>query len=338
MLIIEYAPNAFPDKFGPRLARPDRLRCAWPDVVWAGLTVGRRSLRHVIRPDTYPYFEIVYRSTILYTNLRAADYRPGLWGPQDTPVVQSAAYRDVDPSEKSAISYFLSLATAKLFAEKLLDVSWLLHVDTYARHLPAHPLPLPDLIGLDSDAKWLVVQAKGRSHGLNRRMVHRMKQRTQPRIADQKPELLVGFASYFTAQSKILKAYLEDPPVTTDNRSSSLALDPKTFLSGYYALLVDLLTADYGPPSFLESYGERTFRLKAIDEADLRIGLDEQIYQRLRGGDFSLERFIASRRRAPRIETTEQISVGGDGIYVGLGERWSPTRMHLPPADRVSIQ
>ena len=149
MLIIDYAPNAFPPEFGPKLAQPDQLRCGWPDLVWAGLTVGRRNLRYVIQPDTYGYFEIVYRSTILYTNLQAADYRPGLWGPLDTRVIQSPAYRDVEPTEKSAISYFLSLTLAKLFAEKLLDVPWLLHVDTYAQQLPTKLTPLPDLIGLD---------------------------------------------------------------------------------------------------------------------------------------------------------------------------------------------
>ncbi|MCB0196304.1 MAG: hypothetical protein KDJ65_30410 [Anaerolineae bacterium] len=335
MLIIEYVPQAFPEKYGPQLTKPNELRCAWSDLVWAGLTVGRRNLRHVIRPDTYAYFEIVYRSTILYTHLQAADYRPGLWGPLDTRIIQSDAYRDTDAGEKAAISSFLGLVTAKLFVEKLLDVSWLLHADTYGRRLPAIKGRIPDLIGFDKQSgTWLVVEAKGRSRGLRRQTMRRLKARSQPLIAGRKPELQVGFAGYFTAQSKILKAYLEDPPAKTDSRSLNLDLTLKSFLTDYYALLFDLLKADYGPPSFLEEYGGRTFRLKAIDEADLHIGLDEQIYQRLGGDDFSLERFIASRIRAPRIEATEQITVGGDGIYVALGERWSPTRMHRPPPDR----
>ncbi|MCB0179215.1 MAG: hypothetical protein KDI62_13360 [Anaerolineae bacterium] len=335
VLIIEYAPNAFPEKFGPKLTRPDQLRCAWPDIIWAGLTVGRRNLRHVIRPDTYAYFEIVYRSTMLYTNLQAADYRPGLWGPLDTHIIQSPAFRELDAPEKSANSYYLSLTLTKLFVEKLLATPWLLHLDTYAQSLAQLPSPSPDLVGLGKNTKWLVAEAKGRSNWLSRRTLRRLKSRSQALIAGQKPALLIGLACYFTAQNKILKAYLEDPVVNTGSESPNLALTPKAYLTSYYALLFDLLQADYGGAPVFETYQDRTFRLKAIPEADLHIGLDEQIFQRLAGDDFSLERFFASRRRAPQIEATEQITVGSDGVYVSLGERWSPTRMHLPPPERV---
>lgn len=335
MLIIDYSPTAFPAAYS-QLAAPGELRCLWSDLVWAGLTVGRRSLRHVIRPETYAYFELVYRSTLLYTHLQAADYRPGLWGPIDTHLRQSEVYQALDPGEKASISYFIGLTMAKLFAERLLQTPWLSHLDT-CQPVPApQPAAAPDLIGLDRQGNWVVQEVRGRSNWLSRQTIQRAKSRGQRlgQIGGRKPGLWVGFAGYFTSTGKTLKVYLEDPPA---DGQSTLELQPEVFLTSYYRLLFELLTGDYGPKPFAESYGGRSYRVKPIVEADLRVGLDEQILEWLQTNrKLGLYRLAGLTPPQPsaQAETPEPITIGHDGILVELGERWGDTRMHLSPTER----
>src|SRR5689334_2089708 len=100
---------------------------SWPKLVWAAITVGRGSLAHVVQHGQFSMFEIVYRSAILYANLLE---RPdGYFG-------RSQAYDGLDPSEKGAISYFLGLTLTKAFAEQMLRIPWLMHVDVYRPRIP----------------------------------------------------------------------------------------------------------------------------------------------------------------------------------------------------------
>ncbi|MFC1976405.1 hypothetical protein ACFLXQ_08395 [Chloroflexota bacterium] len=341
MLIIDYNPVEFPEKFGAALARPNTLRCTWSDLVWSAITVGRKHLQYVIRPETYAYFELVHRATSLYAYWQAADYRPGLWGPADTHLRQSPAYQHLGPAEKSANSYFLGLTAAKLFAEKLLNTPWLLHVDTYSRHIEADlSWKLPDLVGLDRQLAWLVLEVKGRSNWLDQRVVKKAKQQAQTltRIAGCQPGLQVGFCSYFTGITKTFKVYLVDPPVKDKlGNGNNLDLTLETYLSAYYGLVFDTLTAEYGGESTAVTYRKHTYRVKSIAEADLQLGLDEQIYALLQSGDKSLSKNMAtglSDVTSPSDEDEAQTTVGYDGIYVRLGDSWRDDKMYLSPAER----
>lgn len=342
MLIIDYSPFAFPEAFGPALAKPDKLHCSWADLVWAGVTVGRKNLRHMVRPSLYAHLETIVRSNTLYANLQAADYRPGLWGAADTHLLQSSTYKELDPSEKSAISYFIGLTCAKLFAEKLLDASWLIHADTYSSgllSLPDQP-SYPDLIGLDRGGNWLIVEAKGRTNWLNRRVVKRIKMSSarSVKIADRHPNLLVGFASYFSGQDKRLKVYLADPPATqAGSTAANYNFSPKPFLHTYYGLLLDLLKSEYGQAPRSETYRDEAYRIKAIEEVDLQLGLDERVYKLLHSDHHRVPEYvrrILSERPGGESEPDVSTTVGGDGIFVRLGESWSESHMHLAPSAR----
>lgn len=342
MLIIEYEPVAFPEQFGRRLSEADKLRCSWAELVWAVVTAGQQSLRYVIQPGTYAYLELVYRSTALYETLQAAEYRPGLWGPGDTALLQSPAYRLLDPVQKAIISYLLGLAVAKVFAAGLLGVTWLSHGDSYQQPLEPEALPAsrPDFIGLHRSLGWVVMEVKGRSHWLDRRVIRRAKQRAQKLtgIGGQKPGLQVGFCSYFTGKDRTLKVYMEDPPVEEATTEGNLALSPQSYLASYYQLLLSLLASGYGQSAAVITYGGRAYRVKHLAEADMTLGLDEQVYSLLeapRGLRPKALLEALAEERAPEEGDEEQVALGRDGVYIRLGARWHPERMALPPAERA---
>jgi hypothetical protein len=342
VLIIEYEPIAFPERFGQPLSEPDKLRCSWAELVWATMMAGRQNLRYVIQPDTYSYLELVYRATTLYENLQAAEYRPGLWGPADTALLQSPAYRGLDPAQKAIISYLLGLGVAKLFSAKLLGVGWLSHGDSYQQRLEPESLPefRPDFIGLHPELGWLVMEVKGRSHWLDRRVLHRAKKRAQQlgTIGGRKASLQIGFCSYFAGKDRTLKVYLEDPPIAESPvGAGDLVLSPQDYLLNYYHLLLSLLSSDYGGAAVSIPYGQRTYRVKRLEEADLRLGLDEQVYTMVQSSKKppmkALLQTLAA-LPAPEEGDEEQVAIARDGVYLQLGQRWHPERMALPPGER----
>jgi hypothetical protein len=52
-------------------------------------------------------------------------------GPRGQKLVRTDAFMQMDPTEKGALNYFLGLVACKLFASKLLDAPWTLHLDVY---------------------------------------------------------------------------------------------------------------------------------------------------------------------------------------------------------------
>ena len=132
-----YAKN-FPASYGALLSGTNSLNFGWPELLWAAISVGRGELLHLLRHGAFSEFEMAYRAAILFANLRET-------GSGD--LERSAAYRGLDPSEKGAISYFMGLTVAKLFADRLLNVPWLMHLDVYRKKLsPIHGAAKPDLV------------------------------------------------------------------------------------------------------------------------------------------------------------------------------------------------
>src|SRR5580704_6560954 len=117
---VTHGATGFPTGSGARLSGTHVLTFSWAELVWAAITVGRAGMRQVLQFGVFSTFEIVYRAALIYANLRQT--ATGDLGRSD-------AYDGLDPSEKSAISYFLGLTLSKLFAEQCLKVLWLLHLD-----------------------------------------------------------------------------------------------------------------------------------------------------------------------------------------------------------------
>ncbi len=139
---IPYNSIAFPARLGPNFVDPSVCNCTWAEIVWAAISVGRRERVHLLRFGWPSWYEMLYRSAIIWSNLVQNS---------NARLRRSFAYDALDPSEKGAISYFLGLTIAKLFAERYLHVPWLSHLDVYWSTLK--PLMYgntgsrPDLVG-----------------------------------------------------------------------------------------------------------------------------------------------------------------------------------------------
>ena len=84
------------------------------------MTVGRPNTAFVFRHGTSSIHEARFRIALVYMALEQTWYRGELR--------RTEAFAALDPTEKGAVSYFLGMAICKLFASRVLNVQWLLHL------------------------------------------------------------------------------------------------------------------------------------------------------------------------------------------------------------------
>jgi hypothetical protein len=152
---------------------------------------------------------------------------------QGSNLVRSPVYNGLDPSEKGAVSYFLGMAFAKLAAEFLLNVPWLVHVQKLAR---IHPVALagrsrPDLVGRTASGEWVVVEAKGRTNSYSASVMQTAKAQSRQllSIAGAAPIWRVATQAYF---SPSLEMRVHDPDGAEEGYDLKVSLDK--FLRLYY--------------------------------------------------------------------------------------------------------
>ncbi|MFE3788197.1 MULTISPECIES: hypothetical protein [Streptomyces] len=219
-------------------------------------------------------FEWLHRVALMPAYLRR---RP------DGRIARSDLARELDRSEKVALSYAVGQAMTGIFATQLLDVRFLMHVDRYGGSyqlvVPPKTKSRPDLFGQRRNGGWVVAEAKGRSSPIDANLKSKM--RSQKRmirsVAGVPPEIAYGCCAYFekaTNGAEWLRMYSVDPeenePEAIDFRVSS----PDQFIAAYYAPFLtalkagepvsdsasDYLTASFGP------FGIRVSLLRSVAE------------------------------------------------------------------------
>ena len=317
MPLIRYSSNGFPHLWGALLQGDHDLDLSWSQMVWSAISVGRAELMHLVRHGAYSFFEIAYRSCILFANLReGADRR----------IRRSSAYDGLDPSEKSAISYFLGLTMTKAFAEARLSVPWLMHLDVYRHDLNVvlQGASRPDLVGETANGAWVVMESKGRTNGFSSRALSDAK--TQARqiltIDGQIPLFAVGLLTHFGGGALALA--VEDPKSDNNGKQLRIPLDHEKLLRGYYRpFQVWLLEA---PGATDEVIGNVPYRIAALSDLDIRVGMATRLVQT---DDFSAVRPI---REVGVSE--ENRYLGTDGLMVEVGPSWAEENMRLEPQER----
>ena len=240
---------------------------------------------------------------------------------------KSSAYLNLDPSEKSAISYFLGLTSAKLFADQYLSVPWLMHLDVYKRSLRPSLVgqSKPDLVGLDALQRWIIMEAKGRSNEISTDLLSKAKKQTRKlrNLNGALPYLRIALGCHFT--SDVLHVDWEDPD-EYEAIGSDLEISISRYLSSYY----ELFTALQMDREQRISYD--LFNTTYLEEADLTVGINTRVLEWL-NREPQIESFPL-RRLEGEDSRVESRKVGNDGILVELGRSWQLGRMREEPASR----
>ena len=259
-------------------------------------------------------------------------------------IIKSSAYRNLDPSEKSAISYFMGLTSTKLICEKLLGVPWLMHLDVYKNLNPKliNGKSRPDLVGLDQRGQWLVAEAKGRTNEFERDAMSKAKKQTRclRKVAGQFPNLRMAVQSYFGQfkPGNPLAIRLEDPEDFEPN-APDLEITLSEYLADYYKPIIDVVDLSLGSNTNSNSL----FLMANLYESDINIGIDKHIYWLLKEQKLSennvakILKYVPDEAEFTLLDGSPEkrtVYIGNDGVAVVLGESWSREEMCKPPHKR----
>jgi hypothetical protein len=355
---LPYTPEGFGKYLGGALTGSAEIQFSWEELCRAAVTVGRRSWADVLKFGTYSLLEALWRVAIVRANLVET---------YDGRLRPSRAYSGLDPSEKAGVSYFLGLALTKLVAEKLFGVPWLLHLDVYKQQLaPDLAFPeKPDFVGMDPWLLWIVVESKGRSGGLPKRLLDVAKRQVQSvrRIGGQFPALRIAVATYFSSTG--LRARMRDPN-TPEPDAIDIELNPEQLARAYYRPVVEMIRASSVPPARRQVDG-RADVITPLAGLDARLGLEERIFTWYIEGQPNFPTLLADRRSGdsilrdiealaslPEQDRSSKTShdegrwdaiwsarlrhvrrTGEDGVTVELGPSWDEEYMRREPEDRA---
>jgi hypothetical protein len=317
---VSYNATNFPAAYHPRLAGRQSLSFTWAELVWSAISVGRAELLHLFRYGPFSAFEMVYRAAILYANLNQTN---------SNRLRRSSAYDGLDPSEKSAISYFMGMTLAKLFADKLLDVPWLMHLDVYRAQLGPAFLTgnsRPDLVGQNISRDWIAVESKGRTNDLDQVALDRAKEQVEnlSTIGGVAPVLRIALLAYF--DDGTLACALDDPS-ERDRKGvkemPDMPLTRENLIEGYYRPFREWLLE--APNIQIEEIDNRRYRVGYLPEVDVSIGIEDDLL-----AENPLD--TANRRRGR--ESKENEYQAPDGLLVRVGELWSDANMRRQPQER----
>jgi len=305
------------------------------DLVRGAVTVGSRPVGLGIPPR--PFMEVCWRAAIAAANIVEDGSR---W-------IRSAAYERLDPSEKSAVSYFMGMTQAEVMCKKLGLASHLVHVDAVRSVVfgNATGRTRPDLVGVDASLSYsILVEAKGRSGGWDQEVIDKAKAQVTALtpIVNMTPTRVASHA-YFGDDGWC--AWLVDPEGGFGDARSGFSLE--AVLIAYYRPIVAAMHA-----GGLTDEGRylANFRVSRLPGMDMSLGLPESIIEILaqipetgvldedvitqKGGALrDTVRSLPQERSNDTVEALRQpallgsgvsdtISVGLDGVLVELGSSW----------------
>jgi hypothetical protein len=328
-----YTAEDFGPCWGASLSGTNELACSWDEIVWAAITVGKRNWSDVWKHRNYSMIEAVFRASIIFAYFMEDG--------RTNNIVKSVIYKDLDPSEKSAVSYFHGIILSKILANRLFNVPWLMHLDVYKSRIRHHIVnnSRPDLIGLNVRREWFIFEAKGRSNSFNRDSLEKAKNQTRQlrTIEGQFPVMRAAVQSYFSINNS-LRVKISDPDEYDEN-AIDLDINFTDFLYSYYRLIIDLL--DYKKEDqTVMTINQNQFIVIELDDIDISIGLHKELYKYLKSKDLYnievMDSISLLRRFNEKLVNTKNQKgyIGKDGIVVQCGELWSNNSMQKQPNER----
>lgn len=323
---LDYTAKGFPSDLGECLNGSHSIDVTWAELIWAGITVGRKSWEDVIQHGYHSFLEIIYRTAILKANLSSS--------PQGK-FTKTDAYKSLDPSEKSAISYFLGLSFAKLMAHRLLSVPWLVHLDCLDLSIDMKGNNRPDLIGTNLSREWCVFEAKGRTHNITEKLIQKAKNQAQmiKSINGMDPYIQGISLTHFSPDK--LRLYLEDSGETNSDAVDLEILGGEDlFLESYYQPFVSLTENRTATTRETDDRRVREINFVNLEEVDLYVGLDSQVQKILTSKSRSenalrIVDYLCSQHPPEFAVLADAHSgyndttfIGWDGVFVRPGPSW----------------
>lgn len=283
------------------------MQTNWNELLWAALTVGRPNTAYVLAHGDAYYYEALFRLSLVRM---AVEYSP--LSPQ---LQRTDAFRSLDPTEKGAVSYFLGMAVCKLFASRLLDTPWLLHLDVFRDQLNPGLLggrSRPDLVGMDKTGAWHAFECKGRSSVPNTEDKRKAKQQAERlvRVDSTDCSLQIGSISYFR-QDK-LEFHWRDPKPDEDEALEPIQVEVPEGAWRHY----------YQPALALANAGETVGLAERGAGAQFHIEIHEAIRELLLAEQWNTARLLASELEPILTEG----GFGPDGLKVLAGDWWARER------------
>ncbi len=343
-----FDPSAFPRLYSTSsiIARPTRpcrncaflgycqegvvnARFARADLVQAAITFGKSPHFYLAEDGASYLFERQYRVAIVRASLDSS-------GKQ---LKRSPAFGQFERTEKAFASFFLGMTASKLFADRYLDVPWLVHLDVFGPQLgginsgPSNQRP--DLLGqqrpwaAQANPRWVILEAKGRVEPCNQATLDGAKGQTRNvlYVGGSKPVLRVAACAYFDRKD-VWHFIWQDPEEhdETDQESTAarieFAVQTPEFLRAYYAPFLAIFNSDLPGKSIIE-VRNRAFVTISMPAVDAILGIDAALLDLLRAGTLTEVPALLP-HGTPNQPTARVPGLGLDGIYVQLGPSWEP--------------
>ncbi|MGO7870697.1 hypothetical protein AB9E15_15715 [Rhizobium leguminosarum] len=309
ILFIDYENEDFPSSILPDGGY--RLNTNWDEILWAAITVGRPNTFHVFRHGDASLHEARFRWSMVRMALQQR-------GPSGYKIVRTDLFKRMDPTEKGAVNYFLGLILCKLFAARLLDAPWTIHLDVFRNRL--NPALLagrsrPDMVAQSVvTGDWHAFECKGRASmpGEEEKQKAKAQARRLVSIGGSACQLHVGCITFF--RNDAIEFYWRDPDPEKGN-GMELPATP-TMWRAYYE---PFYSAYRGAMAETETSAQSTDGLVYVEGLDIGLAVHPKIEKLLNDGNWAGARSAASELQ----EDFQGMGFQPDGLKVVAGDTWS---------------
>jgi len=307
-LRISYQTECFPaGSIANGLAHLDT---SWDDVLWAAVTVGRPNRHYVFRHGDASIYEAIFRWSLIRMSLEQS-------GPGSRRLRSTSAARTLDTTEKGWVSYFIGMTFCKLFAARLLNTPWLLHLDVFRQYLNLvlNGRSRPDLVGKEHGTGiWHAFECKGRISPPNDAVKQKAKNQADRLVSVHGTvcSLHIGAITYL--RGDVLQFYWRDP-VPEKAKPIEIPFSGSHWRY-YYAPVTQLITANQDYQKRMQS--ESGVFLPVAD-LDLEVGIHPLVAVPLFHGQWEQAHQMALRST----DTLARAGYQPDGLAVRAGASWS---------------
>jgi hypothetical protein len=293
-LRIRYQSQSFPV---PYSFGSGTFKTSWDELLWAAITFGRPSTYNVFRYGPPSFHDAIFRLSLT---------RMAVEQDWNNYLRRTDAFAALDPTEKGMVSYFLGMTLCKLFASRLLNAPWLLHLDVFRPLLNLRTLgrSRPDLVE-DNAGKWYAFESKGRSSEPSSADKAKAKSQANRLVSVNGKKCVLNIASFAFFKSELLQFYWQDPEPT---EREAIALPGPDEEWRYY----------YEPALSLASVPESDVLGPEREMADVTVEIHPEIRHLLDQALWSQAREVAGQLRESFLSEGYQ----PDGLRVIAGGSW----------------